>query len=453
MFDETTRNAIALKKFSIISPVINGQVDNNKAYYIKATEQPIDMPYYGTRKYAPKTLESWYCDYMHGGIDALKPGLRGDRGNCRKISAELGQKILEKKKSLPKVPDTLLYEELIKDGILEYDRVSLSTLYRFLHAASFKGENITGEEKKDLKRFSHQYINELWQADLMYGPYVRDGRQKKQTYLFAYIDDASRLITHAEFFFSQNFEMLRHSFKEAILKRGIPRLIYTDNGKIYRSQQFEFMCASIGSTLIHSKPFEPNGRGKIERFFKTVRKRFLSILVPEELKDICDLNVRFQRWLEEDYQRKSHSSLEGKSPLDFFMDQVDRVKIYTDPSGLEDKFLLRVKRTVNHDGTLSIKKVLFETERKFAGMSVEVRYDPQWLMIPFMPVFIYVDDRKVGEALQVNFHDNAHMKRRGRPASSGTPMTDTPTTDAVLEDQMIVPKQTISFAAIMERGG
>lgn len=161
MLDETTRNAVALKKFSIISPVINGQVENNKAYYIKATEQPIDMPYYGARKYSPKTLESWYCDYMHGGIDALKPGLRGDHGNSRKISAELGAKILEKKRSLPKVPNTLLYEELIKEGILEYDKVSLSTLYRFLHAASFKGTVAPEEEEKELKRFSHQYINEL----------------------------------------------------------------------------------------------------------------------------------------------------------------------------------------------------------------------------------------------------------------------------------------------------
>lgn len=452
MFDETTRNAIALKKFSMISPVINGQVENNKAYYIKATEQPVDMPYYGTRRYAPKTLESWYCEYMHGGIDALKPGLRGDRGSCRKISAEAGAKILEKKRLFPKVPDTLLYEMLVKDGILEYDRVSLSTLYRFLNAAPVKETLIPEEEKKELKRFSHQYINELWQADLMYGPYVRDGRQKKQTYLFAYIDDASRLITNAEFFFSQNFEMLRYSFKEAVLKRGLPRLIYTDNGKIYRSQQFEFMCAGIGSTLIHSEPFVPNGRGKIERFFRTVRKRFLSEIAAVELKDIEDLNFRFHKWLEEDYQRKPHSSLEGKSPLEYFMSQVDRVKIHADPAGLEDKFLLRIKRTVNHDGTFSIKKILYETERKFAGMNLEIRYDPQWLETPFMPVFIYKDDKKAGEALQVNFHDNAHMKRKGRPSAFKSLTERAVNDDTGLEATAGLPKQTISFAAIVERG-
>ena len=452
MFDDNTRNAIALKRFSIISPVINRQVENNKAYYIKATEQPIEMPHYGIKKYAPKTLESWYCDYMRKGIDALKPGLRGDRGNCRKITTEVGEKILEKKKAFPKVPDTLIYEMLIKEGIVDNDKVSLSTLYRFLNTVSFKGVEIPGEEKKDLKRFTHQYINELWQADLMYGPYVKDGRQKHQTYLFAYIDDHSRLITHAEFFFSQNFEMLRYSFKEAVLKRGIPRLIYTDNGKIYRSQQFEFMCASLGSTLIHSEPFVPNGRGKIERFFRTVRKRFLSELAAVELKDINDLNIRFQKWLEEDYQRKPHSSLDGKSPLEAFITQVDRIKIYSDPSQLEEKFLLRIKRTVNHDGTLSIKNILFETERKFAGMNLDIRYDPQWLDIPFMPVLIYINDKKVGEALQINFHDNAHMKRKGRPSNTKIKEAEETFDNISIDEINAAPRQTISFTSIMERG-
>jgi len=449
MFDETTRNAIALKRFSMISPVINGQVKNNIAYYIKATEQPIEMPYYGLRKYAPKTLESWYCDYMHGGIDALKPGLRGDRGNSRKISPELGEKILEMKKQYPKAPKTIIYELLIKEGIIKFDQISLSSLYRFLKKSSLRGIEIPGEEKKEFKRFSHQYINELWQADLMYGPYIKDFKQKRQTYLLAYIDDASRLITHAEFFFSQNFEVLRQSFKDAVLKRGIPRLVYTDNGKIYRSQQFELMCASLGSTLIHSKPFEPNGRGKIERFFLTVRKRFLSELASDGLESLDDLNYKLWTWLEEDYQRKPHNSLNGKSPLDVFMEQTDRIKIFSDPELLNEKFLLRIKRTINHDGTFSLKKNLFETDTKFSGMNVEVRYDPQWLEIPFMPVYIYVDDKKVGEAIQINFHDNAHIKRRGRPSSN---IKEEDICDSGSKETVVLPKQTISFTTMLEGG-
>jgi len=411
MLDDNTRSAIALKKFSLISPILNGQVDNRRDYYVQITSNPIEMPYYGARRYAPKTVESWYCDYMKGGLDALKPEYRGDRGNCRKINAELAEKILEVKNQYPKVPNTIIYDKLIENGVIKESQLSITTLYRFL---SKRKDLSAADEKKEIKRFAHQYINELWHGDLMYGPYISDRHKKKPTYLLAYIDDASRLVPHSEFYYTQNFEALRHSFKEAVLKRGVPNLLYTDNGKIYRSQQFEFMCANIGCTLIHSKPFVSYSRGKIERFFLTVRERFLSKLDTDNVDSLEDLNLRYWKWLDEDYHKKPHSALNGLTPLDFFVSQVYRIKLCTDPVQTEEKFLLRIKRKVTHDGTFPINKILYETDIKFAGSRVEIRYDPQWLDIPFMPVLIYCEDKKVGEAMQVNFHDNAHMKRKGQ---------------------------------------
>jgi len=448
MLDDNTRNAIALKKFSLISPILNGQVNNRWEYYVQISSNPIEMPHYGIRKYAPKTIESWYCDYMRGGLDALRPGYRGDKGSYRKINEELAEKILEIKKEYPKAPNTVIYDKLIEAGILKEGQLSITTLYRFLNSSSLKDTPVA-EEKKELKRFAHQYINELWYGDLMYGPYISDGRKKKPTYLFAYIDDASRLVAHGEFYYTQNFEALRHSFKEAVLKRGIPSLLYTDNGKIYRSQQFEFMCANIGCTLIHSKPFVAHSRGKVERFFLTVRKRFLSKIDINNIKSLEDLNLRFWKWLDEDYHKKPHSSLDGLTPLDFFMSQVTRVKLCTDPAQMEEKFLLRIKRKVNHDGTFPINNILYETDIKFAGSKVEVRYDPQWLDVPFMPVLIYHEDKKVGEAIQVNFHDNAHMKRKGRP--KGPELTvDLQSSEVSVSTNILKPKQTISFKTIME---
>jgi hypothetical protein len=449
MLSDEVRNAIALKRFSLISPILNGQVNNRWEYYVQISSTPIEMPYYGIRKYAPKTIESWYCDYMRGGLDALKPGYRGDKGSYRKIDSELAEKILEVKKAYPKAPNTVIYDKLIENGIVKDGQISLTTLYRFLNSSSCKNIQET-EEKKEIKRFAHQYINELWYGDVMYGPYIQEGRKKKPTYLMAYIDDASRLIAHGEFYYTQNFEALRHSFKEAVLKRGIPALLYTDNGKIYRSQQFEFMCASIGCSLIHSKPFVPTSRGKIERFFLTVRERFLSQLDMNEIKSLDALNLRFWKWLDEDYHKKPHSSLNGLTPLDFFMSQISRVKLCTDPAQLEEKFLLRIKRKVNHDGTFTINNILYETNIKFACQRVEIRYDPQWLDIPFMPVFIYHEDKKVGEAVQVNFHDNAHMKRRGRPKNSELIVDLQDNEVSVKPVNIPETKQTISFKTIMK---
>lgn len=448
MLDESTRNAIALKRFSLISPVLNGQVSNNTTYYCEVTDKPIEMPHYGARKYAPKTVESWYCDYVRGGLDALKPKARGDKGGSRRINDELGTLILGKKKEYPKAPSTVIYEMLIKEGLLDPKKVSISTIYRYLKAVRLKDpDGVTDEEEKEMKRFSHEYINELWQTDCMYGPFLKDGRKSRQTYLFAYLDDASRLCCHGQFYFTQNFSTLRHSFKEALLKRGLPTLLYTDNAKIYRSQQFELICADLGVTLIHSKPMEPNTRGKIERFFNTVRKRFLSTLNTNTINGIDELNAKFFNWLEKDYNKKHHRALNGLTPLDFFMSQIDRAKLCSDPKAIDEKFFLRKKRKVHHDGTLSIDNILFETATKFRGNTVEIRYEPSWLEESYKPLLVYIDDKPVGEAIQANYHDNAHAKRKGRPPSNSSTGKEEVKKD---NEEDILPKQTISFTNLME---
>lgn len=120
----------------------------------------------------------------------------------------------------------------------------------------------------------------------MYGPYLRTGRAKRQTYLIAFIDDASRLITHAEFCWEQNFTAIRTVFKEAVLKRGVPKMLYTDNGKVYRAGQLAFLCASLGCILLHTQPFSPAAKGKVERFFKTAKIRFLSRLETDQVNSL-----------------------------------------------------------------------------------------------------------------------------------------------------------------------
>ena len=405
MLDEKAREAIALKRFSLISPVLNGQVKNQKEYFDALSDKPIEIPYLGMRRYTPKTLRGWLYQYLRGGIEALKPGYRSDRGKYRKIDFELSEKIKQKKLEHPEMPNKLLYETLIGEGIISPDKVSLSTFYRFLKNIPVK--SLDKEKEGKTKRFSHEYINELWQTDVMYGPYIKEGKTKRQTYLIAYIDDASRLCTYARFYYTQNFLALRDSFKEAVLRRGIPKMLYTDNGKIYRSSQFEYICASLGTSLIHAEPFSPHSKGKIERFFHTVRMRFLSTIDPTSIKSIDELNMMFFKWLENDYNRKEHSSI-GMSPLDFFMSQISRVNMCGDIDMLNECFLIRVNRKVNKDATLKVENILYETEEKFKGMRLEVRYDPQWLK-DNTPLLLFHEGKKVGEAYKVNFHENAKI--------------------------------------------
>jgi hypothetical protein len=160
----------------------------------------------------------------------------------------------------------------------------------------------------------------------------------------------------------------------------------------------------------------------------------MSRIDPTKLTDINELNEIYAKWLDEDYVRKPHSAL-SMSPLDYYMSQTDRIRYIGDQEKLDEAFLMRVNRTIHSDGTFSIDNILFETERHLAGKRLQVRYEPEWLKSEHIPVYLYEKDRKVSQARKVNFHDNSHVRRRGRktvitpePESTISKVTDTMST-------------------------
>jgi transposase InsO family protein len=322
----------------------------------------------------------------------------------------MAEGILRKLKEYPKAPATVIYDMLTDEEVFLKKDVSVATVRRFIRANRETSEG--AGPKAQMLRFSKEYVNELWMTDVMYGPYVGGKRQKKATYLLAYIEDASRLITHAQFYLSQDISSLRDSFREAVLRRGIPKAVMTDNGKIYRSQQFEYLCANLGVVLLRHGVGLAHQKGKIERFFRTVRLRFISVLKNEDLHDIDSLNGKFAAWLSGDYQKRPHDGLNGETPLDFFLKQADRVKLITDMADFNRKLLITVKRTVKKDATISLSGNLYETDMFLAGEKLDVKYDPG----PeggITELYLYRGDAPLGTARLVNFTDNSRRKRAG----------------------------------------
>lgn len=444
MLDEKTKMAIALKRFSLISPIINGQVGGIKAYCIELSEQPIDMPHYGLRSYAPSTISGWYSDYVKHGLEGLKPTPRSDRGKTRVLTGDMAEKILAKVGEYPKTPATVLYDMLIEEQAFLRSEVSIATLRRFINA---NATVITEKEPQNqMFRFAKEHVNELWQTDIMAGPYVKDHKKKRATYLLGYIDDASRLITHAQFYLSQDITVLRHSFKEAVLRRGIPVLLYTDNGKIYRSQSFGYLCANIGVTLLHHGIRLAFQKGKIERFFRTVRTRFLSRLTADDLSSLEKLNERFRNWLDTDYNKKLHEGLEGQTPLDYFLSQSEKIKLPTNLADFNTKFLIKTTRTVKKDATISLNGLLYETDPSLAGNRIDVKYDPDTPLEAIPEVLLFSNDKPVGIARLVNLRDNSYRKRPGRNKyTDGTPPTQLPT-QAGTQNRGGMKSHTISYA-------
>jgi len=184
-------------------------------------------------------------------------------------------------------------------------------------------------------------------------------------------------------------------------------LIYVDNGKVYSSDRLHFACASLGITLIHTKPYDAASKGKIERFFLTVRKRFIPLLTENDLSSLDTLNQKFFTWLEEDYHRKTHSSID-MTPLDKYMSQISGVKTINDPDKIKMLFLKRQKRKVKHDATISVNSQLYEVSPTLIGKKIGVRFDPE----TYEEVFIYDNDTCLGTAKPVIMADNAKAKRK-----------------------------------------
>ncbi|CAM4026602.1 DDE-type integrase/transposase/recombinase [Paenibacillus alkaliterrae] len=405
--DEGMREKIALFRYGLIAPLLNGQVDR-AAYLAEVSAKKHDVPCYGEKMYAAKTILEWLLFYRRKGFDGLKPGTRSDRGKSRTMSPDQQDHVLALRKQHAEMPVTVFYDYLVAKGEILPGRVSYSTIHRFLNLHGLlSGEATQGTERK---RFAHDKVNMLWQTDMSEGPRLRIDGKLVRTHLIAFIDDCSRLVPFAQFVPTEKFDGLRIVMKEALIRRGIPKLLYTDNGKIFRSDILQLACAGLGIQLLHTRAYDPQSKGKIERMFLTCKTRFYTLLQAEPASSIEELNERFWKWLEEDYHRRPHASLEGKMPLEVYLSQIEQVRTVSDLAMLDTLFLRRAKRTVKHDATFSLENRLYEVPETFAGQKVEVRYDEN-------DVHVYVEGKPAAQAKIVRFADNAHVKRE-RPALS-----------------------------------
>ncbi|OVE73808.1 hypothetical protein BVX93_00790, partial [bacterium B13(2017)] len=203
------------------------------------------------------------------------------------------------------VNKTQIYRLCIEKGFLRSETISYSSFTKFISKYEFlkKGE-ITNKMRL---AFSKRFANELWQGDTMFGPHVTHNNKKKQTKLIAFIDDASRVVTHGEFFIAENTETLTEILKTAFYKRGIPDSMYVDNGSIYTCKEIILVCARIGTILRHAPINDGAAKGKIERFFRTVRSSFLCRNL--DFSSLNKLNSQFHSWLEDSYNAKVHSAI------------------------------------------------------------------------------------------------------------------------------------------------
>lgn len=374
------------------------------------------------RKISRATLFRKLKELREHGFSALKKRDRADKGSSRAIPPARLQKAIDLRLEQPKRTTRRVAELAEKALGLASGALNVKTLARILKAKRMTRADLADEATHPgLNRFGYEHINKLWMSDVMDGfpiPDPADPRRRKMTYLLSFIDDASRLVPHAEFYFDEKLPRLENTLKKAVAKRGIPEMLYLDNGQIFHATQFELICAELGiQELIYTTPNRPEGHGLIERYHGTVQSDFLAEARAKGPKTLDDLNRWFWAWLEIAYHHKHHDSL-GMPPLTFWMRQVERIR-YPDPDALETIFLWRDTRSVTKVHTLSLCGNEFEVAPELAGQTVEVRYNP----FDLSRVLVYRDGVFLLRARPVSLPRPTHPKVPALPPRTPKPLS------------------------------
>ena len=373
--DDKLREDIALFRFGVISELASSRLDPGELTGLikKKSEQRWHIPGTSRTRISTATIRRWLRLYENSNreLSSLYPVRRCDRGSNRSIDEETVAALVRVRKQKPTLPVKRLIEELTAKNLLPPGaHLSLTTAYRILKREADKDG--TSATKTDRRRYEAEFPNDIWQSDVMHGPKVMVHERLRKTYLIAFLDDHSRLIPHGEFFLSERLSSWLSAFRQALRTRGLPRKLYVDNGATFRSRHLERICASLGIALIHSAPYTPQGRGKIERLFRTVRSRFLQHT--DTSLTLAEINRLFKQWLETDYQHKTHSAT-SMTPFNRFAAHIEMVRAA--PANLEDYFRKEVRRRVSRDRVVTIDGRLFEAPTQLIGERVRLLFNEE----------------------------------------------------------------------------
>lgn len=392
------RNPTPYLKMRVLGAIVSAEGDSTRAR-IKAVSQMRFADEDGTpRQFTWRTIETWHTRYQKHGLTVMENKPRSDRGKTRKVSAEaLAEAVRSALPSLHgKSPSrAALYRVCIEQGILTRGEVAPNTFSRLVKQFELLKPERDCENKRRLA-FAKAYANELWQGDTLFGPHLRINGAAVQTKLIAFIDDASRVCCHGQFFAAENTDTLIEALRAAFYKRGVPDGLYVDNGSIYCSREIIQICARVGALLLHTPVRDGSAKGKIERFFRTVREQFLCRSL--DLSCLEALNRQFTAWVEEHYNAQVHSVL-GMSPLDRFA--LDRSRIrYLPPNQTNDElFFVEEERHVRADNTFSFKALRFEAPRHLPDRTIAVRFERK---APAARVVVYYKGERMGEARRLD---------------------------------------------------
>jgi transposase InsO family protein len=414
-------HAVGLFRYQLICPALDSGLSTKaRGRLVReiASKEHTD-PFGASVRYSRDTLDRWIRRYRAGGFAELIPSPRALSPRTDTATLELAAAL---KRENP--ARTAAQVQRILRASAGW-APSESTLLRHFHRCELIGP-AAGDTPAVFGRFEAENPNDRWTGDALHGPKI-GGRK---TYLFAFLDDHSRLICGYRFGFSEDTVRLGVALEPALASRGVPASVYVDNGSAFVDAWLLRACAKLGIRLVHSAPHRPQGRGKIERFFRTVREQFLVELTDTTAEELAaagtdhrtallELNRLLTAWIETEYHRRIHSET-GQTPLerwDTGWSRVGRTPSMPTAPDLTEAFLWSEYRTVTRTATVSLHGNTFQVDTGLVGRKVELVFSP----FDLETVEVRYRDTSYGKALPHNITRHVHPKARAETPEPPTP--------------------------------
>jgi transposase InsO family protein len=433
---ESYAQAVALDRYSTIASLVNRVL--TKAEFAEELERIAGCLHSfacngKVVKLSRRTIQRYYQNYRYGrrneqgdllsapGLEALKPTRRSDCGVARAFDETL----IERAERLRREEPSRTTATVIALIRAEYEtegrtppEIAEPTLARHLRK-KYASRRALKREGRAFPRYERPERNSVWQADWSDGislPDPTEPGKRRKTSLHAIIDDHSRYIVHAEFYFNQNLPCLEDCFRQALLKGGVPGSTYWDNGKVYHSRQMQLLAARLGMQVIFATPYAPEGKGKIERWFKTVQQSFYPEARRANVTTLEELNKFFWGWLEAHYHDRVHASLDA-TPRSRWEAGAPRVRP-VDPASLIDLFLWQESRQVDKTGRIELKGNCYPVHEHLVGKKVDVRFDP----FDLSRVRIYLGDKFLHVAEPYKLESRTYRKAESKKPAPPSPL-------------------------------
>lgn len=421
MNDDRKRD-VALFRLAVLGDLVHGEFrrgELRRALERKAQQRWV-LPEGKSRKVAAKTIQSWMYAYKKRGFEGLVPEERKDKGSSRSIAPETQALIVDMKREDPGRSTVLILRELANSGIVREGALSASAVNRLLSRNGLSGPRMKLEAKAR-HRFVAALCGELWQGDACHGPKLFDPAQGREVRvkIFGLLDDKSRLVTYLRASFHERQEDFLRVLFEAVRRRGIPRSLLLDNHGSFNGSDARVTCAKLGIRLVYARPYDGASKGKIERFWRTLRAHVLGRLDLGVVRTLDDLNLRLMAWVDGDYNIRPHGGIGGQTPLSVFEQDADEVRFAADHAELETHFVAHLERVVRNDSTCMVNGRALEVPQYLRGRRVTLYYEV------LRPYALWLEDG--GVRVPVREVDSTANSRRVRVRKLELPPAPKPT--------------------------